>query len=82
MEKFCVAMECCGLNDLGFQGSRYTWNNGRDDVNFTKKRLDRALGNSAWCTMFNDAAVRVLAARSSDHKPLLIHFDKPLYNSG
>ena len=41
------------------------------DRNFAKVRLDRAMANTQWCSMFEGASVQVLATRSSDHKPLL-----------
>ena len=29
MQEFRSTLLCCGLLDLGFQGNKYTWNNGR-----------------------------------------------------
>ncbi|XP_059446420.1 uncharacterized protein LOC132177967 [Corylus avellana] len=74
MESFQQALEDCQLSDLGYKGSRFTWNNGKEDENFTKERLDRAMANQEWCSMFGEYEVRILAARSSDHKPLLVRF--------
>ncbi|KAG6649980.1 hypothetical protein CIPAW_06G011600 [Carya illinoinensis] len=62
----------CELNDLGYQGDKYTWANNREGSNFTKERLDRVLGNSSWIDKFEDHSVEHLATYSSDHKPLLI----------
>jgi hypothetical protein len=72
MEKFQKAIDECQLTDLGYIGSRFTWNNVREDVGFTKERRDRGLANLEWCTMFGEQEVRVLAARTSDHKLLLL----------
>jgi hypothetical protein len=55
-------------------GSKYMWSNLREDGGYVKERLDRALANKEWCAAFKDKEVQVLAARSSDHKPLLICF--------
>lgn len=75
MEAFRDTLEICQLNDLGFIGPKFTWTNGRDGHEFTKERLDRALGNMEWCNTFIRAEVHILEARSSDHKPLLVQFD-------
>jgi hypothetical protein len=72
MEQFRAVLEDCGLSDLGFVGSKYTWTNGQQGGNFMKERLDRAVANRAWCALFNHREVRVLAARTSDHKPVLV----------
>ena len=64
----------CHLNDLGFIGSKFTWSNGRSDDSFTKEPLDCVVANVEWCQTFKEVAVNVLAARSFDHKPLVISF--------
>ena len=74
IEKFQAAVEVRHLTDIGYKGSRFTWNNSREDEHFIKERLDRALVNRRWCSMFNEQEVQVLAARLSDHKPLLVLF--------
>lgn len=45
-----------------------------EDASFTKERLDLAMANQEWCSMFGEQEVHVLAARLSDHKPLLVQF--------
>ena len=81
MEDFREAIAESGLSDLGYRGSRYTWNNGRDDAGFTKARLDHVLANRDWCSTFSNVVVRALAARSFDHKPLLIEVGQVLKSS-
>lgn len=73
MEDFRNTLEACQLFDLGFIGPKYTWMNGRDNEEFTKERLERALGNLEWCNTFSEAEVQILEARSSDHKPMLVN---------
>jgi hypothetical protein len=51
MEIFCMALEDCSLSDLGFKGSKYTWNNGRSNVSFMKECLNRAVANKEWCSL-------------------------------
>jgi hypothetical protein len=75
MDLFREALEECYLSDLGYKGPKYTWNNCRQSDNFTKERLDRAMANRSWCAVFKMVEVRVLAGRSSDHKPIIVQLD-------
>jgi hypothetical protein len=72
MEQFRSTLEICGLADLGYKGSRFTWNNCRSDNGFIKERLDRALANKEWCLKYQGVEILILAERSSDHKPILL----------
>jgi hypothetical protein len=45
MVLFRNVLEDCGLSDLGFLGSKFTWSNGHHDDTFMKERLDRAVAN-------------------------------------
>jgi hypothetical protein len=74
MQNFKATLDECQLGDLGFQGSKFTWTNGRKDSGFMKEQLDHAVANGGWCSSFRDVGVRVLPGRSSDHKPLLLQF--------
>jgi ribonuclease HI len=67
----------CGLSDLGYRGSKFTWNNGQQNGSFIKERLDRAVANKEWCGLFKNRDIWVLPSRTSDHKPLLLStYDK------
>ncbi|RYQ93126.1 hypothetical protein Ahy_B09g099395 [Arachis hypogaea] len=67
----------CGLIDLGFIGSRFTWKGPKwDGHDRVFKRLDRALSNPMWRTRFQQATVEVLTRTNSDHHPLLIKCEK------
>ncbi|XP_059446462.1 uncharacterized protein LOC132178008 [Corylus avellana] len=72
MELFREALEDCYLNDLGYVGSRYSWSNKHQDGGFTKERLHKAIANQSWCDLFQTVCVHVLAAQTSDHKPLIV----------
>jgi len=74
MTGFREALEFCRLGDLGFSGSMFTWSNRRTDGTFTKERLDRAMANPEWCTIFPSFSVLIMAARSSNHSPILVSF--------
>jgi hypothetical protein len=76
MTDFRSALEECNLGDLGFIGPRFTWTNKRTDGGLTLVCLDRAVANEGWCELHRRAEVVVLAARASDHNPLLVMFEK------
>ncbi|XP_029147110.1 uncharacterized protein [Arachis hypogaea] len=71
--KFKEWINHCGLIDLGFVGTRFTWRGpkreGQDKV---LKRVDRALANSKWNLTYQNATVQVLPRINLDHHPLLI----------
>ncbi|XP_042962630.1 uncharacterized protein LOC122296899 [Carya illinoinensis] len=69
---FRTTLAQCDLNDLGFEGDKFTWANNRNGEQFTKERLDRALGNTAWLGKFENHSVYHLTAASSDHRPILV----------
>ncbi|PPD68201.1 hypothetical protein GOBAR_DD34918 [Gossypium barbadense] len=48
-QQFC---DVSGLKDLGFKGSKYTWNRGQ-----MFERIDRVLGNSQWEMLMPDTTV-------------------------
>ncbi|XP_042964510.1 uncharacterized protein LOC122298707 [Carya illinoinensis] len=72
MDSFRGALESGGLFDLGWKGDKYTWSNKHEDNTFIKERLDRVVANIKWSEMFQGNEVEVLAARSSDHKPIML----------
>jgi hypothetical protein len=82
MEDFQGALLDCHLSDLGFRGPKYTWTNGRQGRAFTKERLDRAVANGEWCSLFPNMEVSVLARRSSDHNPIFIAYGLEDINRG
>ncbi|XLR56294.1 hypothetical protein S83_006966 [Arachis hypogaea] len=70
---FANWINSCGLIDLGFVGSRYTWRGPKwEGLDRVFKKLDRALSNSFWRTRFDEAKVEILARTNLDHHPLLI----------
>ncbi|GLT53432.1 hypothetical protein SLA2020_267020 [Shorea laevis] len=77
MEDFRVVLDECQFSDLGFNGSKFTWCNYREDSSFTKERLDRAVANLSWCEQFQDVDVQVLATHNSDHCPLFLYSGSP-----
>ena len=62
----------CELEDLGFSGIPYTYNNGQEGNRNVQVRLDRACADEAWRDLFPSTLVVHLATPCSDHSPVLI----------
>ena len=62
-----------GLIDLGYTGPTFTWARGNSTQTFTGARLDQAVCNVDWSTLFPHVNVPVLLRINSDHSPLLIN---------
>lgn len=58
--------------DLGFIGPQFTWDNMRMGQANIKERLDRALYNQEWLSLFPDTGVWHLLRTRSDHVSLLL----------
>lgn len=76
MDAFRLTLQECGLSDLGFTGPKFTWRNNREGDEYIEERIDRAVANSCWLSRFSWHSIEVLAARSSDHNPVLMSFDE------
>ncbi|KAL7264165.1 hypothetical protein ACSBR1_002173 [Camellia fascicularis] len=72
-QKFPDRVNSYNLIDLGSSRPRMMWTNNRQGIANTMERLDRALCNAEWRTMFPDAIVRVLPRTYSDHSPLVVY---------
>ena len=76
MEEFQLGLKDARLQDLGFMGPKYTWNNGRPGNEFTMESLDQAVVSMEWSDTWREAGVKVLTCCSSDHLPLLLSLRK------
>ncbi|XP_021740393.1 uncharacterized protein LOC110706745 [Chenopodium quinoa] len=72
MQNFRDAIEDCNLRDMGFKGCAYTWQRGRTVETVIRERLDRFLGDEAWCNMFPQAEVKHMVRIASDHAPIMM----------
>lgn len=66
MQAFRSALDDCNLSDFGYTGDKFTWHRGQ-----IRPRLDRALTNDAWYSMFSNAKLENREYNRSDHRPLL-----------
>lgn len=69
--RFARWIDDCELIDLGFSGPKFTWSRGYG-LRKISIRLDRALANASWRSLFPEATVSHLPNIYSDHTPLLI----------
>ncbi|KAL2248543.1 UNVERIFIED_CONTAM: putative ribonuclease H protein [Sesamum indicum] len=67
MEDFGDMMMDCGLQDAGFEGSKFTWSRSR-----LWQRLDRFLFSHTWTQAFPLSRIQHLTRNVSDHCPLLL----------
>ena len=72
MLAFWSTLAHCELIDLGFQGGKFMWNNGRPGVEFVQERIDKACANQAWRDLFPRSRVLHLFASYWDHIPIML----------
>ncbi|XP_071902718.1 uncharacterized protein [Coffea arabica] len=72
MEEFNEAIFQCNLSEVSFDGSSFTWTNGK-----VWQQLDQALVNVDWARLFDCTKVSHLLRERSDHGPLLIKYGNP-----
>lgn len=79
MRDFQNVVSLCDLVDLSSSGPNYTWINNQDD-NPISKKLDRALTNPAWLSIFPQSHVSFEAGGISDHLRCVIHLSSTNLN--
>ncbi|XP_062089719.1 uncharacterized protein LOC133796261 [Humulus lupulus] len=68
--KECV--ESCGVEDIKYTGSFYTWNNKQDQSNRICSKIDRVMANQDWIEKFPTTEVVFLPEGNFDHCPALL----------
>ena len=67
MRAFRDAVDDCSLQDLGWRGIPYTWDNRQPGLANVKARLDRALANEGFLNLFQSTSVKHVSSVESDH---------------
>ena len=75
MKDFREALDACCLADLGYRGLKFTWCKRLMGGITVWERLDRAIANMEWISLFLGSLVTHLDSAFLDHKPFLIHID-------
>ena len=68
----CIAN--CDIHDMKSTGHFYTWNNKQEGGHHVFSKIDRAMCNAQWDTVYPNAEVVFLPERSYDHSPILVQF--------
>jgi hypothetical protein len=76
MAAFRDCVQVCELNDLGFSGLPYTYDNKRAGNSNVRVRLDRAMADNSWRDIYSDSSVVHLVSPCSDHCPVLLKLAK------
>ena len=69
---FKDTLDSCQLQDLGYHGYPYTWNNKRPGEANTKQRLNHAVATKDWVDKFQMSKPIHLSSHASDHLPILL----------
>lgn len=77
---FINCLNNCGMIDIGYIGSIYTWCNNKIPGKRIWKRLDRVFVNNDWDHIFQNNTVKHLPRIGSDHRPLLVSFHNDQQN--
>ncbi|KAA3467762.1 reverse transcriptase [Gossypium australe] len=72
MIDFRSTLEDCNLEDLGFKGRWFTWEQGRQKSTNIRERLDRGVATITWIDLFPRYQVNHLSHSFSDHCPILL----------
>lgn len=75
LNDFHVALAMCDLEDVGYNGYRYTRSNGRSGDMNIQECLDTFVANSEWCDMYPDFKVRYQPPDNFDNVPILLIWD-------
>ena len=67
LQAFHDVLSDCELNDMGFTGDLYTWRRGH-----IRERLDRAVTNTIWSSLFPYSTVINSEMTRSDHQPIVM----------
>ncbi|KAF5446365.1 hypothetical protein F2P56_032000 [Juglans regia] len=69
-------LEQTGFIDLRAFGTPHTWSNNKQGAHHIREKLDRAVINLHWNTLFPDASITYLPRSASDHSPIILETSK------
>lgn len=68
-------LNTCGLLDLGFMGTRFTWTNGMTNGQVIRTRIDKCHATANWLALFLESKGQHLPRTRSDHNPIILKTD-------
>lgn len=69
---FRLTQQNCGMIELPYSGVCLSWVRRRHNY-LIRCRLDRAMGNSEWFSLFSSSSSQYLRFMGSDHRPIITH---------
>ena len=67
IDNFRNYVNSCGLNDIGFVGSWFTWSMYRQDLGWIRERINHVFATTEWLSRFPGARLYHLASLALDH---------------
>lgn len=74
MQQFYNILDCCSLQDLGFESHIFTWCNGWEGDSSISKRLDHFVANKEWQAIYTYWQVSCQTVTYSNHVLILLSF--------
>ena len=71
---FREAISDCALQDLGWRGVPFTWDNAQQGSSNVKARIDRAFANTDFLQLFELTNVKHVSSVESDHCFVITEF--------
>ncbi|RYR09735.1 hypothetical protein Ahy_B05g078136 [Arachis hypogaea] len=72
IQEFRQFVNSNSLMDLDLKGGKFTWFSNPRNGFVTREKIDRALANWEWMSMYQNASLSLMSAVSSDHCPLIL----------
>ncbi|KAF8093414.1 hypothetical protein N665_0383s0044 [Sinapis alba] len=69
---FRLMQQNCGMIELPYSGDCFSWVQRRHNY-LVRCRLDRAMGNAEWFSLYSSASSQYLRFMGSDHRPIITH---------
>ena len=75
IDNFRHCVNSCGLNDIDYVGSWFTWSMYRQDLGWIQERIDRGFATMEWLNQFPGARIYHLASSALDHCCLMLRMN-------
>ena len=77
MDNFRELMDTFSLRDLGYVGSWFTWERGKNSSTCIRERLDRFIGSPTWVDLYPTIYIEHTIRYKSDHAAIITRFQQP-----
>ena len=76
IDNFQCCINSCGLKNIGYMGSWFTWSMYQNDLGWIRERIDRGFATIEWLNLFPSARLYHLASSDSDHCCLMLRINQ------